>query len=71
MRHTSFPKPMEFQERGPVHAAELSEYLYPIWHEVFDQLMPWDEAEYVFRTWTEPDVIVKAMSDGYRFGYIL
>lgn len=61
---------MEFVEKGPESAAELSEYLYPIWHEVFDQLMPWEEAEYIFRAWTEPEAIVEAMSKGYRFGYV-
>ena len=62
---------MEFIKKGPESATELSDYLYPIWHEVFDQLMPWDEAEYVFRAWTTPDKIVKAMSEGYEFGYVL
>lgn len=66
-----FLEVMEFIKKGPESAAELSDYLYPIWHEVFDQLMPWDEAEYVFRAWTTPDKIVKAMSEGYEFGYVL
>jgi len=61
---------MEFVEKGPEDAAEMSEYLYPIWHEVFDRLMPWDEAEYIFRAWTTPETIVKAMSEGYVFGYL-
>ena len=61
---------MEFVGKGPEHAAELSGYLYPIWHDVFDSLMPWDEAEYVFNSWNTPDAIVRAMSDGYEFGYI-
>ena len=61
---------MEFVSVGPENAAELSEYLYPIWHEVFDEMMPWDEAEYVFRAWTTPEEIVKAMSGGYEFGYV-
>ena len=51
-------------------AGELSEYLHPIWHEVFDPLMPYEEAEYIFTTWTNPDAIRKAMSDGYEFGYV-
>jgi len=62
---------MEFISKGPEDAAEMSEYLYPIWHEVFDPLMPWEEAEYVFRAWTTPEAIVRAMSEGYEFGYIL
>ncbi len=61
---------MEFVEIGPGSAAELSEYLYPIWHEVFDRLMPWEEAEYVFNAWNTPDNIVKTMSEGYVYGYI-
>jgi len=61
---------MEFIEKGPECAAELSEYLYPMWHEVFDPLMPWEEAEYIFRAWTNPDAIVEAMSKGYVFGYV-
>jgi RimJ/RimL family protein N-acetyltransferase len=61
---------MEFMEKGPGDAAELSEYLYPIWHEVFDPLMPWEEAEYIFRAWTNPEAIVEAMSKGYVFGYV-
>jgi len=61
---------VEFVKKGPEDAAEISEYLYPIWHEVFDPLMPWDEAEYVFRAWTTPEAIAKAMSDGYEFGYV-
>ncbi len=61
---------MKFAEIGPGSAAELSEYLYPIWHEVFDRLMPWDEAEYVFNAWNAPDTIVGMMSDGYVYGYI-
>jgi RimJ/RimL family protein N-acetyltransferase len=62
---------MDFIAKGPEDAPELSEYLHPIWHEVFDPLMPWDEAEYIFRAWTTPDAIVRAMSEGYEFGYVM
>ncbi len=62
---------MEFINKGPQDAADLSDYLYPIWHEVFDRLMPWDEAEYVFRAWNTPDAIVETMSKGYVYGYII
>lgn len=61
---------MEFVRKGPEDAEELSEYLHPIWHEVFDPLMPYEEAEYIFTTWTNPDAIRKAMSEGYEFGYV-
>ena len=61
---------MEFVRKRPEDAEELSEYLHPIWHEVFDPLMPYEEAEYIFTTWTNPDAIRKAMSDGYEFGYV-
>jgi len=61
---------MEFVEKGPEDAVELSEYLYPIWHEVFDPLMPWEEAEYIFRAWTNPEAIVEAMYKDYVFGYV-
>lgn len=62
---------MEFIRKGPQDVNELSEYLYPIWHEVFDVLMPWDEAEYVFRSWNAPEAIVESMANGYEFGYII
>ena len=66
----SVTRTMEFVRKGPEDAAEMSEYLHPIWHEVFDPLMPWDEAEYIFNAWTTPDAIIKAMSEGYEFGYV-
>ncbi len=61
---------MEFIRKDQDDAVELNEYLHPIWHEVFDSLMPPEEAEYIFQTWTCPDAIKKAMSEGYEFGYI-
>ncbi len=61
---------MEFVRKGPEDAEELSAYLHPIWHEVFDPLMPYEEAEYIFQTWTNPDAIREAMSEGYEFGYV-
>jgi len=36
---------MEFVSKGPEDAEELSDYLHPIWHEVFDPMMPCEEAE--------------------------
>ena len=61
---------MEFVRKGPEYAEELSEYLYTIWHEVFDPLMPYETAEYIFQAWTNPDAIRKAMAEGYEFGYV-
>ena len=61
---------MYFTEIDQRSAAELSEYLYPIWHEVFDRMMPWDEAEYVFNAWNTPDIISESICEGYVYGYI-
>ena len=61
---------MEFVRKGPDDAEELSEYLHPIWHEVFDPLMPPEEAEYIFSTWTNPDAIRESIGHGYEFGYV-
>ncbi len=61
---------MEFVRKGPEDAEELNAYLHPIWHEVFDVMMPAEEAEYIFQTWTSPEAIREAMSEGYEFGYV-
>lgn len=62
---------MEFVPISPPQAEELSDYLHPIWHEVFDPLMPSEEAEYIFQSWTNPDAVRDAISEGYEYGYIL
>ncbi len=61
---------MEFVKKGPEDAEELSGYLYPLWHGVYDPMITWEEAEYIFRIWTEPDIIRESMSAGYEYGYI-
>lgn len=52
---------------------EMSDYLHPIWHGVFDGMMPggYDEAEYIFRKWTSPEAIRQSMEERYEYGYIL
>ena len=61
---------MEFVRKGQDDAEELSEYLHPIWLEVFDPLMSPGEAEYKFMAWSNPDEIRASMRDGHEFGYI-
>ena len=61
---------MDFMRIGPEGSEEMSEYLHPIWHEVFDELMPPEEAEYIFSTWTNPDAIRSSIEHGYEYGYL-
>lgn len=63
---------MEFRKCGPNDTEELSAYLHPIWHEVFDPIMvdgP-DTAEYIFSTWMNPDAVRRDMENGYEYGYV-
>ncbi|MCQ2084551.1 MAG: GNAT family N-acetyltransferase [archaeon] len=64
---------MEFKPATSADSKELSEYLHPIWHEVFDDIMlkGAEEAEYIFTTWTNPEAIAKSIDeDGYEYGFI-
>lgn len=63
---------MEFQKSGPDDAEELSSYLHPIWHEVFDPIMidGARTAEYIFSKWMNPDAVRQDMADGYEYGFV-
>ncbi len=63
---------MKFVKCGAEKAEELSTYLHPIWHEVFDPMMTGgpDEAEYIFSNWMNPDSVKKDMEHGYEYGFI-
>ncbi|MCQ2079475.1 MAG: GNAT family N-acetyltransferase [archaeon] len=62
---------MEFRPCGPENAEEIMEYLHPIWHEVFDDMIAGgaEAAEYIFTTWTNPEAIRESMAAGYEWGY--
>lgn len=65
---------MEFRQATSAESKDLSEYLHPIWHEVFDDIMVngADEAEFIFQTWTNPEAIRKSIDeDGYVYGYMM
>lgn len=64
---------MEFIACGPEKSGELSEYLHPMWHEVFDDMMVGgaEEAEYIFTTWTNPQAIRESIEHGYEYGYVM
>lgn len=61
---------MKFISKGMDDAEELSEYLHPIWCEVFGPLMSPGEAEYKFNSWYDPEGIRNMFSEGYEIGYI-
>lgn len=62
---------MEFENIGPEGSEELSAYAYDIMEEYFTTFLPKDLVVKVFERFMLPNSIIKEISEGFRFMYIL